>query len=229
MIMTDQLNGLPIIPLRNGSKGLPDKNILTLAGKPLYRHAVDQALRLFEQCVISTDIPQVLDAKLPDGCLVLKRPVELAQDDTQMDQVLDHVFDQLERRDGLPKAAVLLQATSPLRQDSDITKAFELFKTGKFELIMSVTKTDATFLKYGSVDQFGTFHPVGKAEYCFTNRQALPQMVKPNGAFYVFDPKVFRKNNGLATQSIGATEMDAIHSHDIDNEHDFKIAAEILG
>jgi len=218
---------LAILPLRAGSKGLAKKNLRPIAGKPLYRHTLDQALRTVGRCAITTDIPELLSGEVPDGCIVIERPEELAGDRTPINPVLAHMFEQLESAGELPETAVLLQATSPLRLDDDVRAAIDLYEKGDFELVMSVTSADSGILKYGFLDG-GRFDAVARPEYCFENRQDLPQVVRPNGAVYVFSPETFRRNGGLATQSIGAVEMPVARSIDIDDEDDLKAAEAIL-
>ncbi|NNF77136.1 MAG: acylneuraminate cytidylyltransferase family protein, partial [Rhizobiales bacterium] len=135
MLKTTHGDAMAIIPLRAGSKGLPGKNIRPLAGKPLYLHSVDQALRVVGQCAISTDISDVLSAESPPACQLIARPPELAEDQTPIAPVLMHVFEHLKQQDALPNIAVLLQATSPLRRDEDIRAAIALYKSGRFELV----------------------------------------------------------------------------------------------
>lgn len=214
---------LAIIPLRAGSKGLKGKNLRPLAGKPLYRHSVEQALRVAGRCVLSTDIAEVLTGTLPPGCRVVARPPELAQDQTPMAPVLVHLFEHLKQREALPKTAILLQATSPLRHDEDIQSAMNLYETGRFELVMSVVRTDPGILKYGFAAN-GQFTPISSPEFCFSNRQALPEIVRPNGAVYVFSPETLLKNGSFATPSIGSIEMPEARSIDIDTEADLQAA-----
>jgi CMP-N,N'-diacetyllegionaminic acid synthase len=218
---------LAILPLRAGSKGLPNKNLRPIAGKPLYRHTLDQALRTVGRCAITTDIPELLNGKIPEGCVAIERPAELAGDSTPINPVLTHLFDQLERVGELPGTVVLVQATSPLRLDDDVRAAIDLYERGDFELVMSVTSADSGILKYGYLDD-GRFDAVARPEYCFENRQDLPKIVRPNGAVYVFSPEVFRRNGGLATKSIGAVEMPEDRSIDIDDEADMKAAEALL-
>jgi CMP-N,N'-diacetyllegionaminic acid synthase len=225
MIKLDPQKPLPIIPIRKGSKGLPNKNITPLAGKPLYLYTVEQALRLFGQCVISTDIASVLEADLPDNCLILKRPDQLSQDTTPMDDVLLHVLDELSKIDITAELCLLLQATSPLRLDEDVQKAVAFYKANNFDLVKSVSPVDPGFLKFGSIGSDGEFIPVSKPQFCFSNRQDLPQMVRPNGAVYVFSAKKLIANDGLACQSIGAVQTK--HSIDIDG-HDDLLRAEMI-
>ncbi len=218
---------LAIIPLRAGSKGLPGKNLRPLAGRSLYLHSVDQALRIVGRCVISTDIPDILTAKLPSACQVIERPPELAEDHTPIAPVLMHLFQRLKANDAMPRTAVLLQATSPLRQDEDIRRAVALFEEQEFELVMSVVKADPGILKYG-FSNAGHFTPISSPEFCFSNRQSLPEIVRPNGAVYVFSPKTFMKNGGLATRSIGSIEMSDERSIDIDTQADLTAAEDLF-
>ena len=218
---------IAILPLRAGSKGLPGKNMRPLAGKPLYHHTLDQALRTVGRCLVTTDIAELLDAEVPNGCVLLTRPPHLATDRTPMASVLTHVFDELERSGPLPKTAVLMQATSPLRRDEDIEAAVDLHAKGSFDLVMSVTATDSGILKYGTIDG-GRFEAVSRPEFCFQNRQDLPRVVRPNGAVYVFSPAAFRRNGGFPTRSIGAVEMPSERSLDIDSDTDLNAAEEAL-
>lgn len=213
---------LALVPVRGGSKGLPGKNLRPLAGRPLYRHAVDQGLEAGAEVLISTDIPELLDADHGPGVTALRRPPELAGDDVPMDPVILHAL-----RDRGEALVVLLQATSPLRRAGDIRAALEVWRRGRFDLVMSVTSTPAGILKYGTAEG-DRFVPVARAEYCFMNRQSLPAVYRPNGAVYVFDAEWFRANGGLATDRIGMVEMPAERSHDIDTAEDFARVEAIL-
>jgi CMP-N,N'-diacetyllegionaminic acid synthase len=205
------------VPVRGGSKGLPGKNIRMLGGKPLYLHAVEQALRTTGRCIVSTDIPDILAADPPLGCSVIERPPELAGDSVAMDAVIAHMLDTVGSEFD---QIVLLQATSPMRNDDDIRSGLALYRCGDFDLVLSVTQTEASVLKFGTLED-GRFMPVSKPAYCFTNRQDLPNVFKPNGAVYVFTAEAFRRNGGLATSRIGAFEMPGERSADIDTLEDF--------
>jgi N-acylneuraminate cytidylyltransferase len=134
-----------------------------------------------------------------------------------MDPVVLHALEQIK---GAARI-VLLQATSPLRTTTDIEECITLHDSGRFDLVKTVTPTDAGILKYGTMrdDQFV---PVSDPAFCFTNRQQLPQVMKPNGAVYVFDRDWFVANGGFATDKIGAVVMPAERSFDIDSEDDFR-------
>ena len=211
-----------LIPIRAGSKGLPGKNIRALAGKPLYLYAVEQALRVVGRCVISTDIPEVLAADHPEGCTVLERPAALAGDAVPMDAVIDHVIKALHLE---AHVIVLLQVTSPLRSDDDLRAGMAL--ADAYDLVMSVTAAERAVLKWGMLEG-GRFVPVADPAYCFTNRQELPAVYRPNGAVYVFAATTFLRNGGLACERIGAFDMPAERSADIDTQADLDRVAAIL-
>ena len=218
-----------VIPMRAGSKGLPGKNVRHLAGVPLYRHSIDVAQRAGAgRIVLSTDIEAVLHQDFGTDIIGLRRPAELARDDTPMDSALMHV---LSEAAGLQIAdatiVVLLQPTSPLRTVQDIQSSITALVTSDADLAMGVTETNNGVLKYGRVID-GRFEPLGDPAWCFTNRQSLPPVVRPNGAVYAFRAGWFRRNGGFSTHRIAAVSMPAERSIDVDNMNDFTRAEALL-
>jgi CMP-N-acetylneuraminic acid synthetase len=207
-----------IVPVRAGSKGLPGKNMRLLCGKPLYRHAVDQALAAgASRVIITTDIPDICAMELPAGVEVLPRTPELASDQTPMAPVL---LDCLNKAD-VVGTVVLLQATSPMRRPEHIKAALKVFERGDFDLVMSVTEADRGVLKWGRLDG-ERFVPLADPAFCFANRQNLPSVVKPNGAVYVMNAAWFETNGSFVTSRIGVVAMTAADSQDIDTLEDFQ-------
>ncbi|MBK1634222.1 acylneuraminate cytidylyltransferase family protein [Rhodovulum adriaticum] len=208
-----------LVPVRAGSKGLPGKNIRPLAGKPLYRHAIDQAHAAgIARVVVSTDIPQILQAPANAGVTVCPRPPALAGDTVPMDAVLRHV---LAHDITGPAQVVLLQATSPLRLPGDIAAAMDVHRQGEFDLVLSATQADSGVLKWGRAEG-AAFLPLSDPAHCFANRAELPAVYRPNGAVYVFDADWFRAHGTLATGRIGMVQMPANRAADIDTAADFE-------
>ncbi|WP_291064619.1 acylneuraminate cytidylyltransferase family protein [Hydrogenophaga sp.] len=206
-----------VIPLRAGSKGLPQKNTRLLAGKPLYRHTIDQALAAGAQRVlVTTDIPEVLCADFPAAVQLLHRSADLCGDAVPMAPVMLHAL----RSAACQGTVVLLQATSPLRRIGDIEAALALFGSGIFELVMSVTPADRGVLKWGTL-RGNHFQPLSDPDYCFANRQSLPPVVRPNGAIYVMHADWLLARGSFVSGRTGAIEMPAQYSYDIDTLEDF--------
>jgi CMP-N-acetylneuraminic acid synthetase len=207
-----------VIPLRAGSKGLPGKNTRLLGGKPLYRHAVDAALEAgAHRVILTTDILEVLSATFPLAVQAIQRPFDLRGDAVPMAPVLSHAL-QAAACEG---TVVLLQATSPMRQACDIQAALHVFATGQHELVMSVTEADRGVLKWGRLDG-DRFLPLSESAYCFSNRQSLPPVVRPNGAVYVMNAEWFLKRGSFVSERIGVVQMSAERSQDIDTLADFE-------
>ena len=174
--------------------------------------------------VISTDILELLDLDLGPDVHVAPRPSELAVDEIPMEQVLSHVL----RQDiSGPATIVLLQATSPLRDPSDIRRAIDLHAAERYDLVMSVTRANSSVLKWGHVEG-QDFLPLSDPAFCFFNRDQLPQVYRPDGAIYVFDADFFRGVGALGRGRIGVIETPAERAHDIDTLADFDAVAAIM-
>lgn len=217
-------NLVAIVPVRAGSKGVPGKNIRALAGQPLYMHAVRQGLRIADKVIITTDIHEIHQAHLPDGCEICSRPSALTSDDTPMAPVIGHLIETMRLQEC---TLVLLQATTPLRTDSDIKAAISLHDEQRHNLVMSVVARDRGVLKYGLLNG-DDFCAMRDPEFCFANRQELPSVYAPNGAVYVFKASQFMNSRNFPTKKIGAIKMPRQRSIDIDSDEDFRLADEAL-
>ena len=214
-----------IIPLRNGSKGLPGKNIQEFCGLPLYYWTVLQALEFADRCIVTTDIEDILSGKLPipEEVQLRKRPSELASDSAKMESVIQDVLAGTEYKDTI---ILLLQATSPLRANEDIQNSIDLFLRDDFQIVFTVSKSDPSLLKNGFMNG-NEFKSVSDYGYLFQNRQELPQTFRPNGAVYIFNSKDFIKYNGFNFSNFGSVLMPHERSLDIDTKEDFLKAEEI--
>ena len=213
-----------IVPLRAGSKGLKDKNIKILHGNPLYSYSVKQGLRTTNRVIITTDISSVIATKFSSKVKVLSRKKKLAEDNTSMLDVLVDLFQQESLENYI---AIILQATSPLRTDSDIINAINMYESGNHSMIMSVTQANKSVLKYGFL-KGKEFIPILDKESIFKNRQSLAKVYRPNGAIYIFSIKDFMRASNYPDKSIGAYEMSKKSSIDIDSEEDFNYVEKLF-
>lgn len=114
---------LAIIPARGGSKGIPRKNVLPLAGKPLIAHTIEQArrARLVNRVVVSTDDAEIAAISQQYGAEVVWRPAEISGDSASSESALLHTLEYLREAEGY-QADILafLQCTSPLTLAEDI-------------------------------------------------------------------------------------------------------------
>lgn len=133
---------LAIIPARGGSKGIPRKNLVELAGKPLIAYTIEaaQASNSIHSILVSTEDEEIASYCSSFGLdTEYKRPLNLAGDQTPM---LDVIVDVLRwfasTRNRLPEELVLLQPTSPLRSSEDIDLAVALFRQSLSRSLVSV-------------------------------------------------------------------------------------------
>jgi CMP-N,N'-diacetyllegionaminic acid synthase len=131
---------LAIIPARGGSKRLPRKNILNLAGKPLIAWSIEAGLNseYIDKVIVTSDDDEILEISRKFGADIIKRPDELANDTATTFDAIKHTIDNCEKYDYI----VLLQPTSPLRNEKYIDDAIELLESKKADAIISVCEMD---------------------------------------------------------------------------------------
>jgi CMP-N,N'-diacetyllegionaminic acid synthase len=142
------VNVLGVIPARGGSKGIPNKNLALLAGRPLLAYTADAARqsRRLTRCIVSTDDETIAAAARALGLDVpFLRPSDLACDDTPMLPVLQHAAREVARIGSAPDAVVLLQPTSPLRGATHIDAAIDLLETTGADSVVSVVEVPHQF------------------------------------------------------------------------------------
>ena len=193
-----------------------------IGSKKLYKITLDQALRCINEVIISSD--KNLEKEL--GCYSVKqhrRSPALATDQSTMAELMLELIRMYELQ---KSTIVLLQPTSPLRRDDDISKCIKTFENNTFDLVFTVSAQDRAVLKSGFI-RGNKFIPLAEPEFTFMNRQDLPELFRPNGAVYVFNGGWFEENNGFTSNNIGVVEMPKENSLDIDNREDFDLAAQI--
>lgn len=146
----DKKKVVAIIPARGGSKGLPQKNIRLLGGKPLICYTIEAAKRcpLIDRVIVSTDSEEIKEVAIRDGAEVpFLRPNELAQDDTPTEPVLKHCVEWLEKNEGYETdVVVFLQLTDVFRRRSLIDDVLnKLLNDDALDSVFVVTKTHKNF------------------------------------------------------------------------------------
>lgn len=226
--MIDDNKVLAIIPARGGSKRLLKKNIMLLGGKPLIAWTIEAGLKskYIDTLIVSSDDKEILDISRYAGSKVIKRPPELAADDSKTSDVIKHVIRTVaEDFDFI----ILLQPTSPLRTKKHINEAFELLASKNADAVVSVCEVDHPPLWCNTLpDDFNmsNFLPDDLKE---KRNQDLPIFFRINGAIYICRINKFLKEGTFfINNNIYAYIMDKESSVDIDTYMDFKLAEVIL-
>ncbi len=228
--MTDK-KILAIIPARGGSKGLPRKNIIDLAGKPLIAWSIEAALesKYITTTVVSSEDKEILSVATQWGAEVIKRPDELAQDTTASEPVVTHALNEaMKQYDEEYDYLVLLQPTSPLRSAKHIDTALEKLFNSNADALISVCQYDKKVLKTFLQNEDGYLQGISNNSYPFMRRQDLPDVFMPNGAIYIIDVKIFQKHEKLFTSKTVAFTMDDKSSVDVDTLEDLQMIKKII-
>jgi CMP-N,N'-diacetyllegionaminic acid synthase len=132
---------LAIIPARGGSKGVPGKNLRSIAGKPLIAWSIEQALaaKSVSEVVVTTDSEDIAEVARQFGASVpFLRPAELATDSAPTEPTMLHALLEMEKGRGRFDQVLLLQPTSPLRLPGTLDNAFAAFLTAKADSLLGV-------------------------------------------------------------------------------------------
>ena len=221
---------LSIIPARGGSKGLPRKNIIDLAGKPLIAWTIEASIssKYITKTIVSSDDDEILEVSKKYGSEIVRRPDNLASDTATSESGVEHVIDYLKSIGEEFDLIILLQPTSPLRTFSDINRAFEIVFDSDATALISVTEIDNKFLKSFKENSNGFLKSVSNNEYPFMRRQDLPITYIGNGAIYIIMMDEFMKKLSFLTDRTAPYIMDVAKSLDIDTFSDVQKASDIL-
>lgn len=214
-----------IIPARGGSKGLPRKNLLPLAGMPLIAHTIRAALHCpgISRCVVSTEDEEIKTVSLEWGAEVLDRPRELAGDLSLSRDVVRQVVLTLHARGELPDYFALLQPTSPFRTAGHLQACLRAFLNSDFASAVSVTEAEHHPYKMFTRES-GALVPLMDQKWLDAPRQILPPIYRPNGAIYLVSSSMFLDRNSFFVDPIMPFIMKSEDSWDIDTAWDLKIA-----
>ena len=214
--MTNKI--LAIIPARGGSKGLPRKNILDLAGKPLIAWTIEASLssKYITKTLVSSDDEEILNVSQQYKSDIIKRPYELSTDTASSESVIRHALNELKKENQEFDYVILLQPTSPLRDVKDIDNAFNALLDSNATALISVYEINNKILKAFIQDESGYIKGISNNQYPFMRRQDLPTTYLSNGAIYIISVKEFMKNNSFLTNTAIAYKMDEAASIDID-------------
>ncbi|MBF0594724.1 MAG: acylneuraminate cytidylyltransferase family protein [Candidatus Omnitrophica bacterium] len=216
------------IAARGGSKGVKNKNIRQLAGKPLIAHTIDQARRWGRaaRIVCSTDSPEIAEAARAYGADVpFTRPADLAGDASGKIDVLRHAWESCERIYQERYEMLLdLDATAPIRRIEDIEGAYRMFIDRRPDTVVSVVSAHKSPY-FNMLEQ----KPDGFVSLCkvparpILRRQDAPVVFDMNASIYVY-ARDFLLNPAVRTAVEGRTLawlMDKVSAFDIDTEEDF--------
>lgn len=226
-------NILITICARGGSKGVPNKNIKELCGKPLIQYSLDVA-REFSKIVpdncniaLSTDSKKILDVASKYGLdTEYIRPEKLATDTCGKVDVIQDLLEYEENLSGDKYDYIIdLDVSSPLRNVADLNSAYELIKNDQDAYnLFSVSKAHRN--PYFNMVEKGTsgyYNLVKELPTTIFARQAAPEVFDLNASFYIYTKSFFEKKfKSVMTPKVKVFNVNHI-CFDIDSILDFDI------
>ncbi|MDJ0662622.1 MAG: acylneuraminate cytidylyltransferase family protein [Crocosphaera sp.] len=218
---------IAIIPARGGSKGVPRKNVLPLAGKPLIAHSIQDAQEstLIDAVYVSTDDQEIATISRQYGAKIIHRPAELANDTASSESALIHGLEQLEQEKINPDLLVFLQCTSPIRTGRDINQAIAKLNAQQADSLVSVSPSHR-FL-WEEVD--GVAKAINYDYRHRPRRQDMNPQYVENGSIYVFKPWVLKEHNNRLGGKIALYVMSEMAALEIDSVNDFQMIEFLTG
>lgn len=228
--MFENKSFLAIIPARSGSKGLKDKNIKLLNGKPMIAYTIEAAKKsgVFDDIIVSTDSKRYAEISKKYGAdIPFLRPESLSSDIASSLEVLSYTLNRLKNQGKTYDFFMLLQPTSPLRNKVDILEAVKLIIETNSNSVISICKSEHSPRLMNTLDENMSMENFITSD-SNKRRQELPKYYRLNGSIYLSKTETFLKTKRFYNKKSKAYIMDRINSLDVDDIVDFKIAECIL-
>lgn len=211
-----------IIPARSGSKGIKKKNLIDFCGMPLLAWSIKQAAN--SECVsnvyVSTDGADIADVAVKYGAIVINRPKEISGDMASSESALLHAITEIEKNEEF-EDVIFLQATSPLREKTDIDNAYKVFVKDGYDSLFSMAVMDDYTLWSGQPGS--EMRSISFDYHNRGRRQDREPVYLENGSIYIFKKSLIQKSNNRIGGRIGMYEMPFDHSFEIDSESEVEI------
>jgi CMP-N,N'-diacetyllegionaminic acid synthase len=221
-----------LITARGGSKGVPRKNVLPLAGKPVIAWTIEAALnsRLLDGVIVSTDDEEIASVARDFGADVpFMRPKGLAEDTTSHLDVVLHALDWLDSHgQGTPDYVFTLQPTSPLRLAEDIDGMVALAYEKEADAVVAITETHDHPYLLRQMSAEGLLQEFIVPDIPYLRRQDLPTAYAINGAGFVNRWDALRSYQSFYPPRTFGYIMPPERSLQIDTPWDFRLAGLIL-
>lgn len=208
-----------IIPARGGSKGIPKKNIIPFAGKPLIAWSIEQAKRsrYISDIYVTSDDDDILRISSSYGVKVIRRPKVISGDTASSESALIHALSEIKFK---PNLIVFLQAVAPLRKYNDIDCAIKKIFEDRADSLFSGSYLEDFFV------WIETEKGLKSLNYDYKNRKRRQETDKSfveNGSIYIFKPVIIEKENNRLGGKISIYEMEFWQSFEIDTYEDIEL------
>lgn len=225
---------LGILPARGGSKGLPGKNLLEIAGRSLVEWSASALVDCprVDTAICSTDSPQIAEVAAKAGLQIpFIRPAELSSDSTPVRLTIVHALEHFRKNAGeVFELVALVQATSPTVTPGDVSRAISYLVENNLDTVFFAQKLPDSF--HPAV----TFQPssIGEIDWVIDHRiaskrrQEWGQYFARTGIVYIFRSEHILEGEGLYSGRTGFLEVETKRAIVIDTLDDYEVAKKLL-
>ena len=210
---------------RGGSKSIPNKNLVEVAGKSLLQRAIEVAkdLDFVDEIIVSSDSDRIGRAALEYGALYLNRPASLAADETPEIFAWKHALSVYD-----PPFFLSVPTTTPLKSSEDVSKVVQHFQQGQFDLVMGGAESlRSPYLNIFEIDSnSGLAHVVN--DIGAHRRQEVPKTYDVSTVAYCASTEYVRSAGSLPEARIGLVPLERFVTLDIDEPYDLELAELLL-
>ena len=218
---------IAIILARGGSKGVKNKNMVKIKNKPLIYWSIKACLnsKKIKSVWVSSDNDEILNYSKKCGADTIKRPKKYSSDESSSESAWLHAVKLLDDENLTYSEIIGLQATSPLRNKSDLDNACKFYTKYKYDSLFTALKISDHFI----------WKKKGKkllSNYNFKKRprrQKIEDKFLENGSFYIFNKKKFLEFKNRLFGKIGIYLMSKINSFQIDDYEDIQLLKKLAG
>lgn len=214
---------------RGGSKGVPGKNIKSLAGKPLIAYAIEtaHACPLIETVIVSTDDPSIAAVAREYGAEVpFLRPTDLAADNSPEWLSWQHAIRWVLAQRGEFDTFISLPTTSPFRTTDDVTACIDVLRTDpETDVVITVRQAERSpYFNMVRLDDAGYAHLVIEPSQAVSRRQDVPDVFDITTVAYAARPNFVLNAGRLFEGKVRTVRISAERALDIDTPYDFMLA-----
>lgn len=227
---------LSVILARGGSKGIPNKNLKLLGGKPLVTHMIRKCLEVSKsydmKVVVSSDSDEIIKTSVEAGAWVpFKRPAHLAEDHVESLPVVQHAIIEIEKILNCTfEIIVYVQPTSPFCRVDDFKECIDnLLNRSDLESCIPITDIATHPLKMKKLSKSGLVtNYIDQGFEDMRPRQLLPKVFRRAGSIYVSRRNVVMKKNTLVGEPCLGIKVPPNTAIDIDNPLDLELARTLI-
>jgi len=202
-----------IIPIKEHSTRVPNKNFRILNGKPLYRHIIDTLLksRYINHIIIDTDVREKIEFLYEEPITIVERPEHLRGDFVSVNKLINHDI-KFAKSDNI----IQTHTTNPLLTIETIDSALSHYEQFRRPIFC----VDKLKQRFWSIEG----KPINHDPNELRRTQDLEPIFADNSCFYIFSKQFFERTKKRMDEKSTRFVVDRKESLDIDEEFDWRIA-----